>query len=458
MKKILSTVAALGLVAGMATAAQALEFSVSGHYFVEGVYQSSGWGGGVALVELDGNGDDADAAAQAAGVDTDAEAADAFWRHEFIIRPVMKVNDKIVVKSKIYLANDPVDTATTDGTWGAIDTSTTYGGSVNVHHLFMEYASPIGKVRVGRTSSGLWQGDFLSSDKNDNRLMYFPNFMPENFGACVFLQKSKEEDSLDFADQALDNDGDYDVYEASVWYKTKDMVAALAYDHFDDASTDTFDIVKHLVKGYYNQNFGNVYAETEFAYVWGDKDFDDDTVEDRDINNFAIMADVGMTMDKLDIGMLAFYATGDSDDTYDSDDTEALSAGGYGLGEQFQPYVILTGATTGMYVSDYNAADTDLLSLGIISLGMHADFAVTDKLNLHSAIAWAQLEDAESNMDKELGWEIDLGVSYNLMDNLTYSVDFGYFMTGEAFEGADVVDEYDTTDVYVLTHRLTMEF
>ena len=38
MKKIFSTVAALGLVAGMATAASALDFSVTGKYTVEGYY------------------------------------------------------------------------------------------------------------------------------------------------------------------------------------------------------------------------------------------------------------------------------------------------------------------------------------------------------------------------------------------------------------------------------------
>ncbi len=451
MKKIMSTVAALGLVAGMATAAQALEFKVSGHYFVEGVYQSSGDGAGVSLID------------DAAG---DENGNDAFWRHEFVIRPVMKVNDKIVVKSKIYLANSGVDNATgSDGMWGSTDDeASASGNTVDIHHLFMEYMSPIGKVRVGRTSGGLWQGDFLSSDKNQNRLMYFPNFLPKPFGACVFLQKTVEADSI-----TTENDSDYDLYEASAWYKTKDLIVALAYDYFDDARSmdrngilagaPEAEINKHLIKGYYNQNAGNMYAEMEFAYVWGDKEWDDTTTAatDDDYDSFAIMADVGMTMGNLDIGVLAFYASGDGDTT-DDDLEAALSVPGWGLGEQFQPYTILTGATTGMLTGDYNSASATMTAAGVISLGVHADFAVNDKLTLHSAIAYAEADDAMANVDDEYGWEIDLGISYALLDNLTYAVDFGYLMTGDFFEGNSVTENFDTNDIYVMNHRLTMEF
>ncbi len=439
MKKVLSTVAALGLVAGMATAAQALDFKVSGNYFLEGVYQSSGDGAGVALVEIDG----------------DEAANDAFWRHEFIIRPEMQVNDKIAVKSKIYLANSGVDTDSNNGTWGTTDTDTANGGAIDLHHLFLEYKSPVGLVRMGRTSSGLWQGDFLSSDKNNNRLMYFPNWLPKPLGAVVFLQKSSEKDS-NIADAA---DQDSDVYEAAVWYKTKDMRVALGYDYFDNQGTSSLSSTKHLIKGYYNQNFGGLYAESEFAYAWGENEYDNTvTTADTDIENFAIMADLGMVMNKLDVGILAFYASGDSDGAADGDLDAALSPSAEvnGLGEQFQPYTILTGATTGMLVGDYNPANGSMTAAGVISVGLHADFAVNDKLSLHSAVAYAEADDAPAGVDDEYGWEIDLGASYKLMDNLTYRADFGYLKTGDFFEAGTTT--IDTSDVYVLNHRLSMTF
>ncbi|PLX48914.1 MAG: hypothetical protein C0613_09310 [Desulfobulbaceae bacterium] len=469
MKKVLSTVAALGLVAGMATAAQALEFSVSGYYFVEGTHMSSADGYGVVpTVDSD----------KVAGLDTGVNATglglrditrlnkgttmddeapnDDYWNHEFVIKPVMKVNDKIVMKSKIYLAADKFGQNDAGAT--ALDQN---GTEITVHHLFMEYKSPIGMVRVGRTSAGLWQGDFLSTDANGNRIMYFPNWLPENIGGYVFIQKVNENDSVAGNDLV---DADTDLYEMSAWYKTKDLKIALGYDFWDMNQAATSDYTRHRIKGYYNQNMGNIYAEMEFSYDWGTMDWDAAGVDDTDIDTFAIMADVGMTMDKLDMGMMFIYASGD-DDATDNDNESAMGHVYGSLGEQFQPYTVLTGRHTGMLSNDFNGANADMAFHGIMSLGVHADFAVTDKLSLHTAVAYAMADTDELatgiEIDDEYGWEIDLGASYKLMDNLTYSVDFGYLMAGDFFEGYEVAGLGpfgEAEDVYVLNHRLAMEF
>jgi hypothetical protein len=80
---------------------------------------------------------------------------------------------------------------------------------------------------------------------------------------------------------------------------------------------------------------------------------------------------------------------------------------------------------------------------------------VSDKLSVNSALAYAQAESELQGFDDEYGWEIDLGMSYSLMDNLAYQVDFGYLMTGDFFDEGNTLD---AEDVYSLTHRLTMEF
>jgi hypothetical protein len=207
-----------------------------------------------------------------------------------------------------------------------------------------------------------------------------------------------------------------------------------------------------------------MYVEVEFQYENGTIEADDNTIDigaglgkDVDVESLGFMADVGMTMDKLDVGMMFIYGSGDDDDR-DDGDLENLGQ----LGEQFQPYNILTGASTGMMVHDFHGANEDMALAGIISLGVHADFAVSDHLSVNSALAYARAESERSGFDDEYGWEIDLGVSYELMDNLTYQVDFGYLVTGDFFDhewdGSAVVATDDAEDVYTLTHRLTMEF
>ena len=449
MKKILSTVAALGLIAGVATTASALEFSVAGEYFVEGVYMSSGNGEGLVL-----NDDD--------------QGNDSYWRHEFKIRPAMQVNEHIAVKSVIYLANSDIITDGGDGIWGSQgdgDSSIGNGNNISVQQLYMDYLSPVGKVRVGRTSSQLWQGDFLSSDEHANRLMFFPNFMGENVGACVFLEKTEERDGVAASNGT---DSDSDLYEATVWYKTSDMIVAFGYDYYRDAALKFSDPVLpntddnrsdvHEFKGYYNQNFSQMYVEAEVQFQTGtfepngNNDIGAGVGKDVDVENLGFMADVGMNMDRVDVGIMFIYGTGDSDGREDGD-LESLGQ----LGEQFQPYNILTGANTGMMITDVHAASEAMTQAGIISLGVHGSFAVSDSLSVNSAIAYAQAEDEQTGWDDEYGWEIDFGVVYDLMENLTYQVDFGYLMTGDFF-AEDAGSGLDAEDVYSLTHRLTMEF
>lgn len=420
MKKILSTVAALGLVAGMATAASATEFKISGYYFVEGAYLSSGDGAGITVAK-DAQGE--------------AYSNDSFWYHEFKIKPTMKVNDKIDMKAVIKVVANKFGQ----------DTSS--ASDVAIPKAYMEYKSDIGKFRIGRTPASSWEGDFISHDGWANRIMYWPNFLPENFSACIFTQKATEADAEDATASS-----DYDVYSVGGTYKVKDLKVSLAIDHHVDDDTAGTTTVKNVIKAYYNQNIDNIYAEMELAKVLGTTESSAVGVEDVDISSLAIMADVGMKMDKLDVGVLAFMATGEDDGT----DVTAAMSSTTGLGDQFQPYVVLTGRPTGMLTTDAETVDADMRNAGVISLGVHADFAASDKLNLHTALAFAKAENAPTDVDDTYGWEIDLGATYALMDNLSYTACIGYLAAGDFFKGVNGVEE--TEDVYVAAHRLTMTF
>lgn len=477
MKKVISTVAALGLVAGLAGTASALDFSVKGKYIFEGYYLDNASGSENSMRTAFGNLGFTAAQMNSLGVNNggfdpynDEASSDAAWVHTFIIQPEIAVNDKIKMVSEIRLAKDQ--------DWGSQDDlQTADGGNVDVHKLYMEYLSPVGKVRMGRTPAGAWAGDFVSTSTHANRLMWWPNFVNKPFSLLFFLQKSTENDWYDG-----DSDSDNDLYEASIDYKTDGMLLKLAYDYFDykgnsDAAAtdvlltaagaqtvaDAWDTTHHRIKGYGDMLFGAVYVETEFSYDWGDyRDFDNSANQDIDIDTFAFMLDVGTQMDKLDVGMMYFYASGQDDD----DDNE-INAALYGIasdgtGDDFNPYYILTGDHTGMLNSDEYNDDIGMAWSGVHCIGVHADFQVSDKLTLHGALAYAQADDtgfveamSGVDVDDEYGWEIDLGARYKLLDNLTYEVRAGYFDTGDYFE--DLSGD-DAEDLMLLSHHLTMSF
>ncbi len=457
MKKIISTVAAFGLALGMASAASALDLTVTGKYVLEGYYMN----------QADG------AVGFTPAVDSDDAGSMSAWVHTFLFKPTLKVNDKIKMVSDIrFLKDTEMGDKTNQG-----GTSMGIGDrEVDIHKIYMEWMSPLGKTRLGRTPGGAWAGDFLSSSSNADRLMWWPSFVKAPFQLLVFTQKSVENDWY-----TSNNDSDSDLYKADLTYKADNMLMKAAYNyindktHSDDAGTaavwsidqatglnaltaavpgDSYDHQVHKIELYADMTFDNIYVEFEGAYVTGDaRDYDSNT-DDIDVEAYGAMLDVGMKMGDLDVGAMYFYASGD-DDTAD-DDLESLMSVTGGTGDDFNPYYILTGDHSGMLNSDEYAQNATMSSAGVHCIGLHSDYKVSDQLSLHGALAYAEADEEPNNIDSEYGWEVDLGAKYKLLDNLTYEVRAAYMDTGDFFDDNATAGESD--DLYMLSHHLTMTF
>ena len=140
-------------------------------------------------------------------------------------------------------------------------------------------------------------------------------------------------------------------------------------------------------------------------------------------------------------------------------------------GDDWQPLMILTGedcgllnnkaVTAGVYTTEVQDAGAHMI---MASFG----YKLSDKLSLSTVIGggWADAElegnseDADVYSD-EYGWEIDLGMEYKILDNLTYSANFGYWEAGDFFNNgasAAVGDDSIDEEVVMLTHSLNMTF
>jgi len=476
MKKILSAVAAFGLVAGMAATASAMNFSMSGQYTLEGVMLSGASGQDKTF----GLGDGKDG-----GVDPydDDASTDSAWLHTFIVKPQLQVNDKITVFSELRFARYNV--------WGG---GNNYGGdtgkspsditniddreqsNIDVYTLYMEYMSPVGKIRAGRCAVPPWGGDFLSTYDHADRLMWYPSFVADPFSAdpfslLVFIQKSQENDW--YTDNS---DSDSDVYEIDLTYKTDNLLLMGGYNYFDNKTGSdynglaNYDAQNHRLRAYGVANIDMFTIEAEWGWRFGDyRNYDVESVlqQDRDVDAMAAMVDATAKMDKLNVGLMYFWAEGQSDTGADRD-MEAAMDGALedGIGDDFDPFYILTGRMTGMLNSDLFNADSNMTTAGVNCIGVHADYQVSDKLSLHGAVGYAWADDTnylekvtyETSIDDEYGWEVDLGAKYKLLDNLTYEVHAGYFNTGDFFDDISSTEDLDSDDVYLLSHQLTMTF
>ena len=459
MKKILSTVAALGLVAGIATSAAALELKVKGDYSVDGFYISDGAGAAAY------NGDGGQGLALT-GNDTNS---DAWLQHMFNIEAEMVVNDKISMMSRIRL----IDWGTV---WGAQDdTNVNNGKNMSIERLWMVYKSPIGTWEIGRRPAGAWGLSFIDYATAGDRIMWKSGkLFGEEFSIQAYYQKLVEYDA--YLGETDDMDSDY--YEAAAALKGAWGNASLAYGvKFDNTSHshdtglnyvfqvhEDFDITEipgaksvettaNRVRGVGQFKFGsNMGLDAEFDYIFGEKDFE--LTADQDISQLAYIVDLNGTMDALTGHAMYFHTSGD-DNKADRDLDNY-----YGTGADFEPLYILTGVF-GNILNNYHtpAAGSfgDLAKkAGVNAFVLSADFATTQDLTLHAALGYAQADKEMAGYDNEYGFEYNVGAAYKLQDNLIYAVHLGYLDTGDFFKGKNPATELN--DIFLASHHLTMSF
>jgi hypothetical protein len=457
MKKVLVTVAALGLVAGVATTASAVEWKMSGKYMVEGAYLSDAAGAGVLLNDT------------ATGHDT----SDAYYLHTFETNVGMKVNDKVSMNAVVRLADDTF--------WGSQDDVSTSGsnvgpanGDVYMHQLYMDYMSPIGKIRVGRAPAGTYGTNFMDSDKRADRIMLWPSFLASGPVSTLFyLEKVRDGDTSSNTETAKDTD----TYVARVYYNTDTVDAGLHYGYsnnksgsmsfYDDTNFSALQAATTLailsdqrqqLTAYGKFKLDNYFVNAELTHYFGDLDVT--ATESYDYDSWAGMLQVGGKFGNMTPSLMYFYAQGQDLNSTDNDIETALMT--TGTGDKFEPLYILTGRHTGLLNNDVFAGGNGVLMSvsGIHALVAAADYKVSDALTLHGAIGWAKadetLDPITTNQDDEYGWEYNIGAAYKLLDNLTYEAHFGYLDTGDYFNYGSTTDH--TQNIYTMSHSLTMTF
>jgi len=469
MKKFLATAAALGLVAGLAATASALELKVDGRYQADGYWINQGLGaaGGGGVNPWDWSDPYTMATFNAAmgilGFDVvagdDSKNDDWYW-HTFRINPTLIINDKVRVAGDLRLVDD-------DTVWGTQDDSgdLSDGRNIRMRKLWLIYDSPIGKLEVGRRPAGAWMYDFVNSSSAADRIMWwFP--MPENFKGYAFLQKTTEQDGYD----ANLSDDDSDYYEVAGGYTAEGINAWLGVAWGKNNLNDSIPVTgsstdAYRVKGYGDFKISDTFMMLgEFDYKFGQTEFNDGR-PDRDIDALAgIIAGVGSFGD---LTATLGYAYISGQDT--SGDQTAYDPN-HGMGDDFEPLYILTGYSCNILNGDLgpNPVGTAVRTSGAHAIVALADFKASEDLTLHGGLGWGQADNTDwlrdslraggapvADIDDAYGWEVDLGLAYKLYQNLTYEVHFGWWAVGDFAElGAGV----QTEDIYLLSHHLTMNF
>ena len=343
----------------------------------------------------------------------------------------------------------------------------------------MEWMSPIGKTRFGRTPCGAWGSKAFNSSSTCNRLMLWGNWMPENWGMLLFHQKTAENDGFNLA-----SDQDNDAYYIDASYKADFGKTTGALVYFRDASgnskgTDESEWYRFWLHGKYG--FDALNLEYEVQYQWGDAGYNS-VDKQRDRDQLGLYADLGYNTGDFTFGVKGVYASGD-DDSLDNDTDNFMSTAA-GLGRDFNPQQIMTGDYMSILNGDNPLTSNksmrqDVADAGALGIIGYVQYKASPKLTLNLDLGTYSAVDEMKGYDDDYGQEVGVGMSYKLYDNLTYAAHFSYMWTGDFFEnGIESCDsgsvgcmydsDYDvnyrytdnasTEDLWLLAHALSMKF
>ena len=212
----------------------------------------------------------------------------------------------------------------------------------------------------------------------------------------------------------------------------------------------------------------NLDADLGAASVWftgiyetGSVDFDGSMFDGDSLDIAAYLVAFGATGDLGAAGVRGqfFYASGQDLDDLDSDsDLEAFYVPSQNMwtGQSYYWAEIMGYGTFDQIVS--NGSPGDKIS-NIMAANLGATFKPMDKLSVAVDLWWAKLVEDDFTGESDLGTEVDLKITYELVEGLNLDVVGAYLFAGDRTTADNNGDQYDDdANPYELGARLSLSF
>lgn len=448
MKKTLIIMCAALFVAATVLPALAVDMSMSGFYRVRGIYQSNAEGGSITPYDNSGS-------------------SNAWWDHMLQIDPVFKVSDNLKLVTRVSMFNNQMfgngNTSGGVNAGGGINFKSFGNAADNIlfNQAYIDWNTSVGKVKVGRMSGYdnhflAWANTTLDAD----RVMYCsPTSGGFNFE--VYTEKQAEVDALAVGA----SDRDLNRYGALLQYAKPGLFVGYALDYYRDRTNSappsvgfTADYFTHTLC--LKASGSMLFFEGEAQIQHGDVADYYGATADVSRSGFGAYGNLGVKTAGVTAGVGVAYTSGDDNGT--DDDFEV----GPGSGLDFQPLYIIYGPLSNVlnttltnpaaWAGPSNGGNS---ATGSLAYWVYADYSVDPKLTLHAALGYAQADTTNSTVyeDDSIGTEVDLGLKYQIMNNLAYELHGAYMLTGDLYKGP-AGSGLETDDVYQIDHSLTLSF
>jgi hypothetical protein len=277
-------------------------------------------------------------------------------------------------------------------------------------------------------------------------------------------------------------DNDHDVYHIYAIYRWATGQAGLRYEFDRDATGGKFGAggagitriapyglaisnVEYVasfneIAPYVQWVAGPFSIEAELRYIWGTTEYNGATV-DVDRKGWSLYLNPKYTMGAWYGGLEFAYISGD--DPVSTDKNEAGVSGG----QAWDPMLIYGNYWNTKYQGAVGAgsgvAGSPVLNGGggnetnMIMFKPYVGWKVNPQLEVVVQYAWLKANEKPTGFTSdEYGKEFDIYATYKLYNNLSYTVGFGYFWTGDYFKGTAVNTNLD--DNFLVMNALNFAF
>jgi hypothetical protein len=346
--------------------------------------------------------------------------------------------------------------------------------NISFERAYVTFNALYGVFDVGYQQSRVWGTCAFCDDYDSDAGIHYRYMMgPWTFG----LEWEKRADSGASGEgsgqggtqkTASGTDNDHDVYNIYGIYRWATGQAGLRYQFDRDANTGkttggpgNYTLSLNEIAPYVQWTYGAFAIESELRYIWGSQaDFDGATT-DIDRKGWSFYANGKYTMGAWYGGLEFAYISGDDPATTDKNES------GVSGGQAWDPMLIYGNYWNTKYQgavgSGSGVAGSPVLNgaggneTNLIMFKPYVGWKVNPQLEVVLQYAWLKAAEKPSGfVSDDYGQEVDLYATYKLYNNLSYTVGFGYFMTGDYFKGTASATNLD--DNFLVMNALNFAF
>jgi len=476
MKRFWIVLLALGLVAGFAMNASAVDVKFSGSYYVEGMYA------------------DKPSMNKDQSTTTGEIGPQAFYAQRLRVQTEFKVAEGLSLVTRF----DALEKAWGSQTWmGTGDTYNRPGNNaanvqenIEFERAYLDFTTKIGRFNVGYQNFVSWGTQFHDSNITRAGIKYIVPVGPLTVIAAYEKGPGSAAgktggDSNTGAGTA--SDADNHVYDLGAIYKWSTGDAGIIYQKGINKTTrptaNRYSDLNIIIP-YAKAKFGPFYVEAEAVLGFGDlRKFDDAGIaaggQNVTASQYALYLHGKGDFGPAYVGAMFAYLSGDDPKTTDKVEGSLFTA--LVSNDAFNPCLIMwnteytkwvgvvrsTQSALGANPFTGTAGGQDTYMDNAWFYQLYGGFKPTPKLDLMASISYAYADKKPYSgwttagggtefLSDVYGTEIDVTAKYKVFDNLEYMIGGAYMITGDYFKGSN--PNFNKADNYLLMHKLTLTF